>query len=198
MKTAPYNVHMGWTATIAFMPDANDKRVLDAGCGVSRYTEWLVEQDAEVVGVDASREMVERAKKRIGDDAKVFHADLERPLDFAEDGSFDMVVSFLALHYVEHWERLFSEFYRVLSPSDSIVFTVHHPFDKFEQREMTEYAETERLSMIWTASSGKEVEMPFYRRPLSAVLNPLADAGFTLKQNHGANADGGVQRAETG
>ncbi|WP_458185863.1 hypothetical protein [Haladaptatus sp. NG-WS-4] len=41
------------------------------------------------------------------------------------------------------------------------------------------YFETERVSEVWT-SFGEPVEVPTYRRPLSAMVNPLLDAGFRL------------------
>jgi ubiquinone/menaquinone biosynthesis C-methylase UbiE len=43
-----------------------DARVLDLGCGIGRFAEALAPHVAEVVGVDASAEMISLAKERLG------------------------------------------------------------------------------------------------------------------------------------
>jgi hypothetical protein len=45
-----------------------------------------------------------RARDRLGDCATVIRADLARPLDFAASASTDLIVSSLALHYLENWD----------------------------------------------------------------------------------------------
>ena len=67
------------------LPPVAGLRVLDAGCGGGRTSAWLIEQGADVV--DTSEELLRLARER---------------LPF-EDGSFDVVVSSLVMHYLRDW-----------------------------------------------------------------------------------------------
>lgn len=78
--------------TIDLLPDVNGLRVLDAGCGSGVLTEWLLDHGADVTSIDLSPVMADIALSRVGDRAKVLVADLSRPLSFASDAQFDLVV----------------------------------------------------------------------------------------------------------
>jgi ubiquinone/menaquinone biosynthesis C-methylase UbiE len=168
-----YNAEIEFPGTTDLVPDVTGDRVLDAGCGAGRYTEWLLDRGADVVGVDVSEEMLDRACDRVGDRAELHRADLGRSLDFADD-EFDGVVSSLALDYVEEWRPTLSEFARVLKSDGFLVYSVKHPLDAHDPDEGTNYFAVERRIAEW------EVNVPYYRRPLSAVLNPLLEAGFRI------------------
>ncbi len=168
-------------AMTELVPDVDGKRILDAGCGCGRYAEWLLDRGAEVVAVDASEGMVEQTAKRVGDQADVRRADLEQSLDFAENDEFDGVVSGLSLHYVEDWRRVFAEFARILRPRGFLAFSTHHPLDDYLAFEDVNYFETGRECMTWSVS-GEPVDVPFYRRPFSEVVNPLVETGFRLDE----------------
>ena len=174
VETNAYNANLEFPATASLVPDVDGKRVLDAGCGTGVYTEWLLDRGANVVGVDASEAMLEQAVERVGDRAEFHQADLAEPLAFAEPDAFDGVVSALALGYVRDWRRPFAEFARLLEPGDFLVFSTGHPFDQFPEDGTANYFETELRRKEW------EVEVPYYRRPFSEILNPLLETGFRL------------------
>lgn len=176
VKTNSYNAELEFPATSSLIPNVEGKRVLDAGCGTGIYTEWLVEQGAEVVGVDVSDEMLNHAVEQVGDRAEFVQTNLEEPLDFAAKDSFDGIVSALALSYVEDWEQVFSEFSRVLTPGGFLIFSTGHPLNQFppENDDGENYFEIEQLSKEW------DVDVPYYRRPFSLIINPLLDNGFQL------------------
>jgi len=182
VRESPYNAHLEFPATTSLIPDVEGQRILDAGCGTGVYTEWLLEQGADVVGMDASEAMLDHARDAVGDQATFHQADLGKSLDFAETDAFDGVVSALALGYVEDLRVPFGEFARVLNPGGFLVFSTGHPLDQFppDDPEMGDdpgdanYFEVERLVKEW------DVEVPYYRRPLAEIVNPLLDAGFRL------------------
>jgi SAM-dependent methyltransferase len=167
-------------ASLSLLPDVKGKRVLDAGCGPGVYAEWLVTHGANVLAVDVSAKMVQYAGQRLGDRAKVIRADLSHPLNFLDDASFDIVLSTLALDYVKDWNRTFKEFYRVLRKSGVLVFSVCHPFSGMSLHDSGRYFDTELFNSRW-AGFGAPVNVPAYRRPLGAVINPLLKAGFSLE-----------------
>jgi len=177
----PYRADMEFPATTELVPDPQGKRVLDAGCGRGRYAAWLGERGADVLAVDKSSGMVERARERVGGRADVRRADIGSPLEFAGDSEFDGIVSGLSLHYVEDWRPTFAEFARILRPGGFLVFSTHHPLDDYIAFEAENYFETERERMTWSVA-GDDFDVPFYRRPLSEVVNPLVETGFQLDE----------------
>jgi trans-aconitate 2-methyltransferase len=83
--------------------------VLDVGCGTGRVTEAVLElvPEGRVLAIDASQAMVELARRRLGDRARVWRQDV---LDLVLDEPVDAVVSTATLHWVrDHnllWRRL--------------------------------------------------------------------------------------------
>ena len=182
VDTKPHNAYYERPATLSLLPEVKGKRVLDAGCGPGAYAEWLVEHGAEVVALDANEKMVRLARQRLGNKAQVLLANLEQPLDFLADGSFDVVVSPLVMDYIRDWESAFREFHRVLRAGGCLVFSMEHPYSKYDyHRQTSNYYAVELVEFTWRGF-GKPVRVPSYRRPMSAVTNPLVKAGFILEQ----------------
>jgi trans-aconitate 2-methyltransferase len=94
---------------------APDATVLDVGCGTGRVTEALIELVPRgcVLAMDASADMVELARKRLGDRADVWCQDALE-LDLSE--SVDAIVSTAALHWVGEHDRLWQQLARALRP----------------------------------------------------------------------------------
>ena len=182
IDTKPHNAYYERPATLSLLPEVNGKRILDAGCGPGVYAEWLVLHGADVVAMDANTKMVALAKQRLGEKVPVLEANLESPLDFLAEASFDVVVSALVMDYVKDWEPVLCEFHRVLKPGGCLVFSMEHPYMKYATHHlMSNYFKVERVEYVWRGF-GEPVTVPSYRRPLSAVINPLLKAGFILEQ----------------
>jgi SAM-dependent methyltransferase len=116
-----------WPALQALLPDVRGLRVLDLGCGFGWFCRWARAQGAaQVLGLDVSERMLERARASTQDPAITYErADLERvELPAA---SFELVYSSLALHYLEALERLLAAVHRALVPGGRLVFSVEHP-----------------------------------------------------------------------
>jgi SAM-dependent methyltransferase len=182
IETKAHNAFYDRPAMLALLPPVAGKRVLDAGCGPGIYAEWLVNHGAEVVGLDVSPKMIELATGRLQEKARIIQADISQPLDFLESNSFDLILSALALDYVHDWESVFREFFRVLREPGYFVFSVGHPSDEFyEHHPQGNYFDIEQVEMEFNwPDYGVRVQIPYYRRPLSAMLHPLLAAGFTL------------------
>jgi SAM-dependent methyltransferase len=166
-------------ATIALLPPVAGKDVLDAGCGSGPLSAWLVEHGARVTGFDASPQMVEIAKRRGLSSASFVVADLAGPLDFLADDSFDVVVAGLVLHYLEDWVAPLRELRRVMRDTGTLVFSTHHPTADMELSVSGDYFATELLHDRWTKGE-QTFEVTFWRRPLSAMLDAIAEAGFRV------------------
>ena len=85
------------------MGNVRGKKILDAACGPGKYAEELLLQGAEVTGFDISPKMVQLAQQRNPNAGHFFVHDFSQPLVEIDNEVFDMVLSALALHYVEDW-----------------------------------------------------------------------------------------------
>jgi SAM-dependent methyltransferase len=182
VDTKAHNAHYERPATLSLLPPVQGRRVLDAGCGPGAYAEWLVNHGAEVIAFDVSPKMVHLANERLQGRARILRADLGRPLDFLAAESFDLVLSPLVLDYVRDWGPVFKEFFRVLRRPGHFVFSAGHPGDEFYAHHDTgNYFDVEQVDYVWRGF-GAPLRVPYYRRPLSAMLDPLLDAGFVLER----------------
>lgn len=183
VDTKPHNAYYERPATLSLLPDVQGKDVLDAGCGPGAYASILVERGATVVGFDVSPKMVACARARVERNADFHIADIERPLTFLDDASFDVVLCPLVLSSVADLGPVFREFHRVLRTAGTLVFSEGHPVGEYlywKTRGQTgSYFATERVGCDWHGF-GKSVYMPSFRRPLGELFNPLIESGFRL------------------
>jgi ubiquinone/menaquinone biosynthesis C-methylase UbiE len=178
--TKPHNAYYERPATLSLLPDMRGKSVLDAGCGPGVYAEILVGLGAEVVAMDANPKMVAYAQDRLGGKVLVIEASLEDPLVFFDDEIFDVIIAPLVMDYIKNWRATFGEFFRVLKPGGTLVFSMEHPMMKFfDHQAESNYFDVDRVTYTWRGF-GTPVEVPSYRRSLAEIFNPLVDAGFTL------------------
>lgn len=91
------------------------ERVLDLGCGDGVLTREIVGRGAQVVGVDASADMVRVARQR-GVDARVMDG---RALVF--DAEFDAVFTNAALHWMPEVDAVLDGVARALRPAGRFV-----------------------------------------------------------------------------
>lgn len=99
-------------------------RALDAACGTGRHAALLAGLGWDVIGVDATPAMLERARAKVpGADFRAGRLEA-LPVD---DGSVDLVTCGLALTHVEDLGPVFAEFARVLRPGGRVITTDIHP-----------------------------------------------------------------------
>ncbi len=86
-------------------------RVLDLGCGDGSFLRRLIQdKDIDGLGVELEQDMVAGC---ISNGVSVIQRDLDARLDFAEDGSFDVVLLSQTLQQVKHPDELLREIVRV-------------------------------------------------------------------------------------
>ncbi|GAA3602688.1 class I SAM-dependent methyltransferase [Flavivirga amylovorans] len=97
---------------------------LDIGCGTGNYTHELHKRGFHFIGMDPSKQMLEKAKLRTNSiDWKIGSAE---SIDLPES-SMDGIIGSLTIH---HWTNLkvgFSELYRALKPNGRIVIFTSTP-----------------------------------------------------------------------
>lgn len=173
----PYNDLYERPAILQMAGDVRGARVLEIGCAGGALTERLVSADAVVTAIDVSPELVNLARRRIGNAADIRVGDAEVGLSFAQSQSFDVVVASLVLHYVRDWVPVLKEIKRVLVPGGRLVLSTHHPFVDYAEFQLSDYFAVEEITDYWT-KGGREFEVHFYHRPLAKIFADLATAGL--------------------
>ncbi|MFD4743242.1 class I SAM-dependent methyltransferase [Streptomyces virginiae] len=172
---SPYNAHYDRPTVLSLLGDVNGLRILDAGCGPSLYLSELAARGAETVGIDQSADMVRLARERLGSLAHVRRHDLDEPLTWAGDASFDIVLLALVLHYTHDRVRTLTEIACVLRPGGRIVISTSHPTADwltdggsfFDARHVEEY---------WSGCMTHR----HWRQPLQAWLAEFTSAGLAV------------------
>lgn len=156
---------------------AQVRRILDLGTGDGRLVSLLREAHpgAAAIGLDSSEPMLDRARRRFGDDSAVElrHHDLRDPLPPA--GPFDAIVSGLAIHHLEDDRKraLFAEAHDLLAAGGV-----------FANLDLVEAA-TRELHERFRREIGRPEDDPADRfAPLCDQLEWLRAAGFADAECH--------------
>lgn len=173
------NAYYERPAVLDLAGDVTGRRILDAGCGSGPLSAALRDRGAVVTGIDASAAMLELARRRLGDEMALHVVDLRDPLPF-DDGAFDDVVASLVLHYLQDWGPTLAELRRVLKRGGRLIASVDHPFVAYTIRDpRPEYFATTSYTFDWRLN-GHPAPMTFWRRPLHAMTEAFAAAGFRV------------------
>ncbi|HEY4169513.1 MAG TPA: class I SAM-dependent methyltransferase, partial [Reyranella sp.] len=162
-----------WPTLKSMLPDVTGKRVVDLGCGFGWFCRWAREAGAaSVLGLDVSANMLARARETTADAAITYRqADLETvELPAA---SVDLAYSSLTLHYLVNLGALFATVHRALAPGGSFVFSAEHPL---YTEPGPDYLDEGPRTTDWLAKGVVK-----RHRTLAGYLNPLIDAGFTVR-----------------
>jgi len=178
-----------WPAFRALLPKLRDKTVLDLGCGFGWHCRYARAQQARsVLGVDLSEKMIARARESTNDSAIEYRQLAIEDIDFSA-GTFDVVLSSLALHYVERFDLVCGKVHHCLTPEGIFVFSVEHPVFTAQASQDWYYGQHgERLH--WPVDHYQDEgprqarflghEVVKYHHTAATYLNALIDAGFTI------------------
>jgi len=117
----------GRVVTIPLVNNRPRQRILEVGVGTGLSLKYY-RRDAQVVGIDVSPEMLEKARVRVAADGltqveSLHEMDAEN-LQFP-DGSFDLVIALYVASVVPHPRRLIEEMRRVCRPGGELVVVNH-------------------------------------------------------------------------
>jgi len=145
------------------------ERVLDLGCGTGELTAALAAAGADAVGLDASAEMVERARGA-HPECEFVHDDAR---SFSFDDEFDAVFSNAALHWIHERDH------------DDVLARVHGALGD-DGRFVAELGGTGNVQTIASAlhdelrERGHAPESPFYFPSVGEYAPRLEAAGFEV------------------
>lgn len=179
-----------WHQLQPMFPDLQGKRVLDLGCGYGWHCKYAVQNGAsEVLGIDSSKKMIAQAVSNNYDDRIKYAVctieDFTYPADF-----YDLVVSNLALHYIENLDDVYQKVHRTLKMEGCFLFNIEHPTFTAGVNEDWTFDE-DGLCKFWAIDNyyypgermtnflGKQVIKQHHT--LTQILNPLIECGFQIE-----------------
>lgn len=116
-----------WHQLKPLFPPLSGRHVLDLGCGYGWHCRFCEEQGAErILGIDSSWRMIEEAKRRGEGSLVEYRLCGVEEYEFPEN-AWDLVVSNLALHYVEDLDWVFERVWRTLRRDGIFLFNIEHP-----------------------------------------------------------------------
>jgi SAM-dependent methyltransferase len=177
-----------WKTLEMMLPDFQDKRVLDLGCGYGWHCQYAVEHGAKsVTGVDISEKMLAVAREKTAERIQYICT----PIEDAQfpDQSFDVVISSLAFHYLKSFDDLAEKVSTWLSDGGEFVFSVEHPiFTASGAQDWVRDADGKILhfpvdSYFYegqreTKFLGEKVVK--YHRTITTYVNALLQSGFAI------------------
>jgi ubiquinone/menaquinone biosynthesis C-methylase UbiE len=180
-----------WHAFRALLPDLHHKRLLDLGCGFGWHCRYARQQQARsVVGVDLSEKMLARAKSTLDDPRIEYRRSAIEDIDFRAN-EFDVVISSLALHYVERFDLVCPKVYRCLAAGGAFVLSVEHPiFTALPTQQwccgpkgdrlhwpVDDYQKEGPRHTQWMAD-----DVVKYHRTVATYVNTLTNSGFCISK----------------
>jgi trans-aconitate 2-methyltransferase len=143
------------------------RRIIDLGCGTGNSTEQLHQRwpEAEITGLDSSTEMLKQARQN--------HRDwqwIESPIEsWRPDGTYDLVFSNAALHWVPDHATVFPRLLNYVSPGGALAVQMPYNFQAPAHQGMKKVAADPRWAGALDGASEKYYVQPiaFYYRVLS-------------------------------
>lgn len=179
-----------WSELQKILPDFQNKKVLDLGCGYGWHCKYAADNGANyVLGTDISQKMLMAAKEKNSADNIVYQRSAMEDLSFP-DKTFDIVLSSLAFHYVKDFKQLVHNISKWIKQDGEFIFSAEHPvFTSYGTQDWyydekgnilhfpvdNYYYEGEREAVFL----GEKVIK--YHRTLTTYLNTLLQNGFTLQ-----------------
>ena len=179
-----------WRELQKILPYFCEKRVLDLGCGYGWHCKYAADHHAaSVLGTDLSEKMIQTARTINAAPSIEYRRVAMEDLDFPER-SFDVVLSSLALHYVEAFTPLVQNISKWLVPGGSFVFSVEHPV--FTSYGTQDWYYDENGEILHFPVDNYYDEGPReaiflgetvikYHRTVTTYLNTLLQNGFVLR-----------------
>jgi len=189
LESAPdrYDVGMRWITlgrvefvhnalADAAVPTAG-ARVLEIGCGTGAVTARLVDRGAQVTALDQNPEMLEQAKSRLGEDARVSWLECTASeVDGQPPASFDAVVASLCLSEMSRAERafVFRAALRAVRPDGRLVVADEVVPRALAARGLHALLRLPQSAAGWLLTGG-------ISKPIRDLSSEIAQAGFRIR-----------------
>lgn len=154
--------------TIETLSDYNFLTVLELGCGTGKNTKFLLTKAEQIIGLDFSEGMLEKARKKITSDKVVFQqADLTKEWEVQNEFS-DLITCSLTLEHIKNLDFIFKQAFLKLREKGKFFISELHPIKQYIGSKAKFETET-----------GTE-ELEVYIHHTSEYINSAEKNGFKL------------------
>ncbi len=117
-------------ALLAELQPRPDGRYLEIGCGPGTWTKPVAARSAEVIAIDIAENMLEQAKKYVGNTGYVtfVHGDAA---EYQPEGQLTGIFSFRVLEYVKGWQDVLTRASAHVEPGGRVVICTKTPFSVY-------------------------------------------------------------------
>jgi malonyl-CoA O-methyltransferase len=154
---------------IKFLPNLQNKTILDFGCGTGYFCSMAKKLGAlEVTGIDLSPAMVDAAKKNCPE-GKFFAGNIS-DIELKEN-YFDVAIAALVLAHLPEFKSSLLKILKALKPDGKMIITDFHPFLTLSGAKRT----------FKDSASGKQFEIEHHVHLFSEYFSFLKEHGFTIE-----------------
>ena len=144
--------------------------VLELGCGTGKNTEWIATKANQVLAVDFSEEMLEKARKKItAKNVSFAQADISKPWNFISIKP-DLITCSLILEHIQDLDFVFAEAFKALEKDGLFYICELHPFKQYTGSK-ARYEQDNKMQVL-----------ECFTHHLSEYLNCAEKAGFELNK----------------
>lgn len=142
--------------------------VIELGCGTGKNTEFLASNAKEIIALDFSEKMLEKAKQKVRNNiVKFIKTDLKEDW-YVENDYFDLVTCSLTLEHIKDLGDILNKVYLKLKSGGKFFISELHPFKQYTG------------SKAKYESEGGINELEVYTHHISDYLESAKRAGFNL------------------
>jgi ubiquinone/menaquinone biosynthesis C-methylase UbiE len=186
-KRGSYEFKILLPAILNLLGNLGGKSLLDVGCGPGVYAGEFAMRGANVLGIDISRKMLDKARNN----AKMTNTDIALQKADAHflpfiDESFDIAVLILTILN----DKIIQEAARVLKPKGLLLFSDTHPIIESKGmweidtigagRIVEDYFSQEKREWLIEPTAGKTIILKYYTRTVEQCVNMIVNAGFKI------------------
>jgi len=194
------------------------QRILDVACGQGYFARMCAEKGVEVVGIDQSTTLIEKAKSQAGEKELYIVGNAET-LDAYKIEQFDTVFSVLALENIKNIAAVMEGIQQSLKDGGKVLLVMLHPAFRipqhsdwgFDSKKTVQYRKVEKylsevnipieLAPFKGVKDSKKVTTVTFHRSLQWYMKAFRNAGFAITNieewiSHKTSQAGPRQHAE--
>jgi|TARA_B110000261_G_scaffold27811_1_gene31123 predicted TPR repeat methyltransferase len=172
-------------STIKTLNKFDFSKVIELGCGTGKNTTFLLKKADEIIGLDFSQEMLNKAKAKIKDERVEFRkADLTKSWEIDNDFA-DLITCSLTLEHIKNLNHIFNQANLKLKKNGLFFISELHPFKQYSGSK----------AKYETENGTKELEV--YIHHISEYIDEAKNNGLEfveMKEWFDENTENGIPR----
>ena len=172
-------------STIKTLNKFDFSKVIELGCGTGKNTTFLLKKADKIIGLDFSKEMLNKAKAKIKDERVEFRkADLTKSWEIDNDFA-DLITCSLTLEHIKNLNHIFNQANLKLKKNGLFFISELHPFKQYSGSK----------AKYETENGTKELEV--YIHHISEYIDDAKNNGLEfveMKEWFDENTENGIPR----